>query len=122
MLIGHFKCEIERFIAISWLDAFERLTGSRELDAGPMLRYFGPLIHWLRQTNEQENRIIGWIDEPAKGKPFSEYFFYFQTLEIFSEKFRSEIPDLRTGEWESEHAFGNADESNIAYPGQQNYF
>ncbi|KAI6225302.1 Angiotensin-converting enzyme [Aphelenchoides fujianensis] len=54
---------------ISWLDALEQITGTRELDAGPLVEYFGPLINWLSSTNEQDAVFLGWDGEGEKFKP-----------------------------------------------------
>jgi len=41
-----------------WPDALYELTGSRELDARPMLEYFAPLKAWLDQQNR--GQPMGW--------------------------------------------------------------
>jgi peptidyl-dipeptidase A len=41
-----------------WPDALEALTGSRQMDAGPMLEYFAPLRQWLEQQNQ--GKPAGW--------------------------------------------------------------
>jgi peptidyl-dipeptidase A len=41
-----------------WPDALEALTGSREQDAGALVRYFEPLTAWLAEQNE--GRTCGW--------------------------------------------------------------
>jgi peptidyl-dipeptidase A len=41
-----------------WPDALEVVTGSRQLDAGPMLAYFAPLKAWLDTQNQ--GRTCGW--------------------------------------------------------------
>jgi peptidyl-dipeptidase A len=41
-----------------WQDALSELTGSREMDASPILEYFGPLQHWLEQQNVGQQ--CGW--------------------------------------------------------------
>ena len=41
-----------------WPEALEAFTGSREMDAGPMLAYFAPLMAWLQEQNK--DRKCGW--------------------------------------------------------------
>ena len=41
-----------------WPDALEVLTGTREMDAAPLVEYFGPLMGYLQAQNE--GRSCGW--------------------------------------------------------------
>jgi peptidyl-dipeptidase A len=41
-----------------WPDALEALTGKREMDAGPLIEYFQPLMGWLEQENR--GKTCGW--------------------------------------------------------------
>jgi peptidyl-dipeptidase A len=41
-----------------WPEALEAFTGSREMSAEPMIRYFAPLMTWLQQQNQ--GRQCGW--------------------------------------------------------------
>ena len=41
-----------------WPDALETLTGSRRMDAGPLLEYFAPLRRWLDEQNR--GTTVGW--------------------------------------------------------------
>lgn len=41
-----------------WPDALQALTGTRQIDAGPMLEYFAPLKAWLDQQNK--GVAVGW--------------------------------------------------------------
>jgi peptidyl-dipeptidase A len=41
-----------------WPVTLEKLTGSRELDAGPIIEYFQPLIAWLKEQNKGQK--CGW--------------------------------------------------------------
>ena len=41
-----------------WPDALEKLTGSRQIDAGALLEYFAPLKSWLDEENRGEKS--GW--------------------------------------------------------------
>jgi peptidyl-dipeptidase A len=43
-----------------WPEALEVVTGSREMDAGPLLEYFEPLQGWLEKENE--GRSCGWSE------------------------------------------------------------
>ncbi|XP_043197042.1 angiotensin-converting enzyme-like isoform X2 [Amphibalanus amphitrite] len=44
----------------SWQDALEVITGSREISAQPLLRYFQPLHDWLEEENRRTGRPVGW--------------------------------------------------------------
>ena len=41
-----------------WPDILERMTGSRDISAQPMIDYFQPLLDWLAQENEGHD--VGW--------------------------------------------------------------
>jgi peptidyl-dipeptidase A len=41
-----------------WPDALEAITGSRDMDAGPMLEYFAPLTGWLDE--QTKDKTCGW--------------------------------------------------------------
>jgi peptidyl-dipeptidase A len=41
-----------------WPDALEALTGTRQMDAGPILAYFEPLSAWL--TKQNQGKKCGW--------------------------------------------------------------
>ena len=41
-----------------WPDALQAFTGSREMSAEPMIRYFAPLQAWLQQRNA--GKPCGW--------------------------------------------------------------
>lgn len=43
-----------------WQVALEAMTGSPEISARPLLRYYAPLIAWLEKRVEEENIPIGW--------------------------------------------------------------
>jgi len=43
-----------------WQDGFEVITGQRDMDAGPLLEYFSPLLEWLREENNRTGEDIGW--------------------------------------------------------------
>jgi peptidyl-dipeptidase A len=44
-----------------WQDTFEKLTGSRQMNASAIIEYFAPLMEYLKQQNK--NQSCGW--EPA---------------------------------------------------------
>ena len=41
-----------------WQDALEKLTGTRRIDAAPIIEYFQPLMEWL--SKENKSRQCGW--------------------------------------------------------------
>ena len=41
-----------------WPEALEKLTGTREMDAGAMIEYFSPLLAWLETQNQ--GKSCGW--------------------------------------------------------------
>jgi peptidyl-dipeptidase A len=41
-----------------WPDALEKLTGTRSMDARPLLNYFEPLQRWLKEQNK--GKTCGW--------------------------------------------------------------
>ncbi|MGH3804963.1 MAG: M2 family metallopeptidase, partial [Pseudonocardiaceae bacterium] len=41
-----------------WPDTLEKLTGTREIDAGAIIEYFQPLITWLKAQNKSQS--CGW--------------------------------------------------------------
>merc|ERR1711936_215646 len=43
-----------------WQDALEVLTGKRNMDAGPILKFFDPLYEYLQETNFNNGDQIGW--------------------------------------------------------------
>ncbi|KAJ8030387.1 Angiotensin-converting enzyme [Holothuria leucospilota] len=47
--------------SLPWPDQMEQMTGQRDMDAGPLLEYFEPLINWLEEQNEGEE--LGWHHE-----------------------------------------------------------
>tara|TARA_B100000214_G_scaffold375507_1_gene362234 strand:- start:33 stop:1847 length:1815 start_codon:yes stop_codon:yes gene_type:complete len=44
--------------SLPWQDAFEKITGSRELSGESILSYYAPLKTWLDEQNQ--NRTCGW--------------------------------------------------------------
>ena len=47
--------------SLPWQDAFENLTGSRQLSGKSIMNYYAPLKEWLDEENK--NRICGWSEE-----------------------------------------------------------
>ena len=41
-----------------WQDTLEKLTGTRQMDAGAITEYFAPLLTWLEQQNK--DKTCGW--------------------------------------------------------------
>ncbi|MEO1574545.1 MAG: M2 family metallopeptidase [Pseudomonadota bacterium] len=44
--------------SVPWPDAFEKLTGKREMDGSAIIDYFAPLMGWLEEQNA--GRTCGW--------------------------------------------------------------
>jgi len=51
---------LELGVSKPWKAALEAMTGSPEISARPLLRYYAPLIAWLERRVEEENIPIGW--------------------------------------------------------------
>ena len=47
--------------SLPWQDAFENLTGSRQLSGESIMNYYAPLKEWLDEENK--NRTCGWSEE-----------------------------------------------------------
>ena len=43
-----------------WQDTLEGFTGERELNPGPLLRFFDPLYQYLKLTNFNNGDTPGW--------------------------------------------------------------
>ena len=41
-----------------WQDSLSELTGTREMDATPLIEYFAPLMTWLKEQNQSQQ--CGW--------------------------------------------------------------
>ena len=41
-----------------WQDTLEKLTGTRQMDAGAIIEYFQPLMQWLKEQNKGQQ--CGW--------------------------------------------------------------
>lgn len=46
-----------------WPIAMEILTGQKNMDAGPLLRYFAPIYEWLKEENNRTGEYVGWESE-----------------------------------------------------------
>uniref|UniRef100_A0A8C5IRE9 Angiotensin-converting enzyme n=1 Tax=Junco hyemalis TaxID=40217 RepID=A0A8C5IRE9_JUNHY len=44
----------------SWQEILKNLTGSGQMDAGPLLEYFSPVTKWLQEQNNKTNEVLGW--------------------------------------------------------------
>jgi peptidyl-dipeptidase A len=51
--------------SMPWQDALEAMTGSRVMDAQPLVEYFQPLLTWLNQQNA--GQPVGWTDTCPPG-------------------------------------------------------
>ena len=43
-----------------WPNILEEMTGSRKMDAQPLLDYFKPLENWLDSEIDEKNIPVGW--------------------------------------------------------------
>ena len=48
-----------------WPDALEKVTGTRRMDAQPLLDYFQPLVDWLKEQNKGYD--VTWDDKCPDG-------------------------------------------------------
>jgi peptidyl-dipeptidase A len=53
-----FQAMLAQGAAAPWQDTLEKLTGSRDIDAGAITEYFQPLMQWLNETNKGQQ--CGW--------------------------------------------------------------
>jgi peptidyl-dipeptidase A len=56
-----FRAMLEQGQSQPWQDTLQKLTGTRQMDAGPILEYFAPLKAWL--TKQNEGQQCGWDGE-----------------------------------------------------------
>lgn len=56
----HFSDMLSLGSSEPWPDALEKITGSRKMDAGPLLEFFEPLTEHLRRINEKNGDTVGW--------------------------------------------------------------
>ncbi len=52
------RAMLELGASVPWPDALEKLTGTRTMDAAPLVEYFAPLVAYLEAQNE--GRSCGW--------------------------------------------------------------
>ena len=50
--------------SVSWTEAMMKIAGTRDMDAGPLMEFFRPVIKYLEKENEGHR--IGW-DENCPG-------------------------------------------------------
>uniref|UniRef100_A0A915PKN4 Angiotensin-converting enzyme n=1 Tax=Setaria digitata TaxID=48799 RepID=A0A915PKN4_9BILA len=81
--------------SITWREALEIITGSREVDASAMLEYYQPLMDWLEEQNTNNHAYIGW---DGIGRP-------------------SEVPKLRENNGSGDFASEILDGNQLAFPG-----
>jgi peptidyl-dipeptidase A len=53
-----FQAMLAQGASAPWQDTLEKLTGSRQIDAGAITEYFQPLLEWLNEQNK--NQRCGW--------------------------------------------------------------
>lgn len=46
--------------SVTWEDALEQVTGTREMSSGSLVTYFKPLLDYLKDVNAENNEVIGW--------------------------------------------------------------
>lgn len=44
----------------TWQEVLKEMTGTDEMNVGPLLEYFQPVTVWLREQNTKNNEILGW--------------------------------------------------------------
>ena len=54
-----------------WPKALKELTGSEDVDPKALLRYFKPLIDWMKKQRMEKGYPYGWTapKEPTKAPP-----------------------------------------------------
>ena len=55
---ARFKEMLAAGASVPWQDSLAKLTGSRQVDAAPLVEYFQPLTQWLAEQNKGEQ--CGW--------------------------------------------------------------
>jgi peptidyl-dipeptidase A len=53
-----FQAMLAQGASAPWQDTLEKLTGSRQIDAGAITEYFQPLLEWLNEQNKDQR--CGW--------------------------------------------------------------
>nr|CAB3219680.1 angiotensin-converting enzyme-like [Phallusia mammillata] len=48
--------------SVTWEDALEKMTGTREMSSASLVKYFQPLLDFLTEQNTKNNEVIGWPD------------------------------------------------------------
>ena len=46
--------------SVPWPEALEKITGTREMSALPLVEYFEPLMTFLEEENMKNDETIGW--------------------------------------------------------------
>ena len=52
------KATLELGASKPWPEALDKMTGTRQMDAAPLLNYFAPLQTWLKEQNK--GKKCGW--------------------------------------------------------------
>ena len=45
-----------------WEDALEQVTGTRLMDSSSLVKYFQPLLDFLKEENRKNGDTVGWPD------------------------------------------------------------
>ncbi|XP_051968866.1 angiotensin-converting enzyme-like isoform X2 [Xyrauchen texanus] len=45
-----------------WTEVLQEAIGTNKMDASSLIKYFEPVIEWLRQQNNKTGEILGWSD------------------------------------------------------------
>ena len=43
-----------------WPEAMAMITGQPKMTAEPLVKYFEPLIDWLKKENSKNKEVLGW--------------------------------------------------------------
>ncbi len=63
-----------------WQDAFQNVTGYRELTAQPIKDYFEVLYNWMKEQRKKEGYSIGWETSSARNVGTSAFAFIICTI------------------------------------------
>jgi peptidyl-dipeptidase A len=55
---ARFQAMLSKGASQPWQDTLSELTGTREMDAAPIIEYFAPLMAWLKEQNQGQQ--CGW--------------------------------------------------------------
>lgn len=60
MTFHHIRKMMEPGFSKPWPDSLEFLTGTREMSATSLMKYFDPLYKWLQEANSLSRECLGW--------------------------------------------------------------